>query len=304
MSEVSDSRADPGESISEEASSKSGMLPSLLATEGWLVRVAGSVMVVAALMSWVEMRVDAHPNVAGVGPATAGAGLVVVVVGLLLLLGRLGAAAAVGAALGAFTAALIFIVRAETISDARSSGEVGFAPAFWDVGVGAWLGLVASAGALLGALLHLVRAGTDSPRHLQLLPASTGAILAVVAPVLLTWGFGLQFRQSLGRSGSVHADGLDPDIMTGYPIIVLGSSALLAVLVVLSNYVRSGTYKQGPVVFFQAASVAIVLLAGMEIAARLIGGLDPVSNTIWSGPIVALAGGVVMIRSIQPTQLA
>ncbi len=83
-----------------------------------------------------------------------------------------------------------FPVRAETISDARSSGEVGFAPAFWDVGVGAWLGLVASAGALLGALLHLVRAGTDSPRHLQLLPASTGAILAVVAPVLLTWGFG------------------------------------------------------------------------------------------------------------------
>ncbi len=190
MSEVPDSRADPGESISEEASSKSGMLPSLLATEGWLVRVAGSVMVVAALMSWVEMGVDAHPNVAGVGPATAGAGLVVMVVGLLLLLRRLGAAAAVGAALGAFTAALIFIVRAETISDARSSGEVGFAPAFWDVGVRAWLGLVASAGALLGALLHLVRAGTDSPRHLQLLPASTGAILAVVAPVLLTWGFG------------------------------------------------------------------------------------------------------------------
>ena len=91
MSEVPDSPADPGESISEEASSKSGMLPSLLATEGWLVRVAGSVMVVAALMSWVEMGVDAHPNVAGVGPATAGAGLVVMVVGLLLLLRRLGA---------------------------------------------------------------------------------------------------------------------------------------------------------------------------------------------------------------------
>ena len=96
MSEVPDSQDDPSESISEEASSKLGMMSSLRAIEGWLVRIAGAVMVIAALMSWVEMRVGARPNVAGIGPTTAGAGLVVMVVGLLLLLGRLGAAATVG----------------------------------------------------------------------------------------------------------------------------------------------------------------------------------------------------------------
>lgn len=302
MSEVPDSQAEPSESISEEASSKPGMMSSLRAIEGSLVRIAGSVMVIAALMSWLEMWPDVRPNAAGVGPTTAGAGLVVLVVGLLLLSGSLRTAAAVGAALGAFTAAVIFIVRAETISDIDSSGGSSFA--FPDVAVGAWLGVVSSAVALLGAVLNLKRAGTVSPRHLQLLPASTGAILTVLAPVLLTWGFGLHTRRTLGRSVALHADGLDPDIMTGYAIIILGSSSLLAVLVVLSTYMRRGTWKQGAVNFLEVASVAIVLLAGMEIAARLIGPLSPVSNVIWSGPIVALAGGIVMIRAMQPTQSA
>ncbi|MYE73279.1 MAG: hypothetical protein F4240_08345 [Acidimicrobiia bacterium] len=267
-----------------------------------MFRVGGAVMVIAALMSWLESHPDARPNVAGVGPTTAGAGLVVMVVGLLLLLRRLEAAAALGAVIGGFTAALIFIVRVETIGEVLASGQGDIVRLLPDVGVGAWIGVVSSAVALLGAAWHLKRADSPVDQNLELLPALSGAVLAVIAPVLLTWDYGFPLRKVLGRSGKLHTDGLDTGIMTGYPIIILGSFALLAVLVAMSSNIRGGAPKQGPAVCIRVAGTAIVLLAGMEIAARLMGGIDPVLNTIWSGPIVALAGGVVMIRSVQPAQ--
>ena len=305
MSDALDNQSGSGGSGAEALDSEPKGVMALL--PGWgvlLVRVGGAVMVIAALMSWLESHPDARPNVAGIGPTSAGAGLVVFVVGLLLLLRRLQAAAALGAALGGFTAALIFIVRAETIGDVRQTGEIELVRLFPDVAVGAWIGVVASAVALLGAAWDLRKAGAPLGQNLQLLPAFSGAVLAVIAPVLLTWDYGFPIRRVLGRSGKLHTDGLDTGIMTGYPIIILGSLALLAVLVAMSNNVRGGGSKQGPAVCIQVASAAIILLAGMEIAARVMGGIDPVLNTIWSGPIVALAGGVVMIRSIQPARSA
>lgn len=305
MTDVPDGQPSAGESVVEEpSSSRIGGLAALPAWDVLLVRVGGAVMVIAALMSWLESHPDSRPNVAGVGPTTAGAGLVVMVVGLLLLLGRLEKAAALGAALGGFTAALIFIVRAETTDNVWQLSEFVDTRPFPAVAVGAWIGVVASALALCGAIWQLSKAGAPFSRNLQLLPALSGAVLAVIAPFLLTWDYGFPVRKVFGRSGKLHADGLDTGIITGYPVIILGSFALLAVLVAMSNSIRSGISKQGLAACIQVAGVAIVLLAGMEIAARLMGGTVPVLNTVWSGPIVALAGGVVMIRSVQPVRSA
>lgn len=75
MADVPDGEPGAGESVVEEpSSSRISVLAALPAWDVLLVRIGGAVMVIAALMSWLESHPDARPNVAGIGPTAFEAG--------------------------------------------------------------------------------------------------------------------------------------------------------------------------------------------------------------------------------------
>lgn len=210
---------------------------------------------------------------------------------------------AVGTALGGFTAALIFVLRIETYSDELTRSPLPFEFGR-ELAAGAWVGVIGAAVALLGATLFLLNSRNGPALQVEMLPALTGAILAVVASTFLVWDFGTEGSSAIGRTQSDLADGFDTHIMTGYPILILGSAALLALLFAMATRIQGGKPRRGLVTLCQVAGIAIVLLAATEIASRLTGTTLGVYNFIMSGPIVAFAGGVFLARSIRSIESA
>lgn len=231
-----------------------------------LLGVGGAAMAVSALLSWVEISgLDSMPNVSGIGATTSGAGLIVFLLGLSLLMRTKAAVKSLGAALGGFSVALIFIVRTGT-------DDSGLA-------LGAWIGLIGAAVAVLGAGLLALDSANRPAQSVSMIPAALGGALAVVSSFWLNWSLG----------GSEPLDGLDADIVSGQPILILGVAALALVLIMT---LVSGV-GQLPAMVCQAGGMVILVLAATDvIGAVMVGG------AIASGPLVALIGGVMLSRSV------
>ena len=254
-------------------------------------------MVVAALMSWVEPGLSTSPGLVGVGPVTGGVGLIVLVVGLSFLFRPSRSGVVLGRAVGGFVAVLVFVVRIETAPGSR-----------FDLAPGAWIALTGAAIALFGSVLLLPDSNLGPEQRIAWLPAVVGATMAVVGPFFLAWrGLVQGSALELGfRPFEILADGLSTDLITGYPILILGSAVLfLAILASVEGGNASG--RQGFLIVCQVSGSAIALLAGMEVAGTLMqGGANHSTSRflILSGPLVALAGGILLARSIRPSEVA
>ena len=253
-----------------------------LSTGGRLVKVGGAVMAISTLFSWLEVGNDSFPNIAGIGTTTFGVGLTVFVLGLSLLLRTWSVTVTLGKALGALGITLVFISIVGT-----SSGELA---------VGAWIGLAGSGLAVLGAMM--LAGKSDQRPALELDPKLTalGAALAIVASFWLDWmlNFGLYIFS--GSDGTEPLHGLHPDVLFGVPIVILGG-------IILLSTIEIGT---GPPVFFegrrqvlmaicQVAGIAITVIAGANVVGMMMLGLF----VFGSGPLLALAGGLLVTRSIR-----
>lgn len=243
-----------------------------------LVLLGSAAMVLSGLLSWIEVGPDAFPNFAGVGAGGGGVGLVVVLIGIALLSGRPQIDTANGVALGAFLAALVAVV---TLVD--EAGGVG-------MGAGAWVAMVGSVVALAG-----VAFGTMDParRPARIVthkaPATLGAALAVIASFWLDWSSGF----AGGMAGTFPlAGGLDSDVATGFPVLILSVLVLLLLLGLLSP-TASAAMQAKMAMNIRVTGIAIVVLAAGDIAGSLMG-----PGLTGSGPILALIGALSIVRSV------
>ncbi len=250
-------------------------------TSRLLVGLGGAVMALSTLFSWVELGSDSFPNIAGVGTSTIGIGFVVFLVGLSLMLRSKSVVATLGLALGAFAITLIFIV--------TRTGSV-------TLGIGAWLGLAGTAVAVLGALLLAFESSDRTSLEFLPMPAALGAVLAVVASFWFDWIFSSGSYLLGGSDGEEPLNGLDPDVLFGFPILILGSIALVLMveLITVPRVVLEGR-RQWLLTSCQAAGIAIAVIAGSNIVGMMMIGLF----VFGSGPLVALVGGVMLTRSIK-----
>ncbi len=260
---------------------KLGSFKNLL-TGGMLVRVGGAIMAIAALFSWLEVGNDSFPNVAGVGTTTFGVGLTVFVLGLSLFLRPWSVAVTLGTTLGAIGITLVFISIVGT-----SGGELA---------IGAWIGLAGSGIALIGALQVAAKSDKKPTLDVRLMPVALGAALAVVASFWLDWmlNFGLYIFS--GSESSEPLNGLHPDVLFGVPILILGGIVLLACTELTAiPLITSEGRRQVLLLVCQIAGIAITVIAGSNVVGMMLLGLF----VFGSGPLVALVGGLLMIRSIR-----
>ncbi|MYH95557.1 MAG: hypothetical protein F4129_03505 [Acidimicrobiia bacterium] len=248
-----------------------------------LVGLGGAVMALSTLFSWVEIGADSFPNIAAVGDSTIGIGLTVFLVGLSLLLRHKSMAATLGLALGAFGATLTLIMVIGTDNPV--------------LGFGAWLGLVAAAVAVLGALLLAYESDERPTMDFHPMAGALGAALAIAATILLDWALAAAYFLNGGnpRIGEV-ANGLDSDILFGLPVLILGGIALVFIVELISvpRMVLEGR-RQILLMITQTAGVAIVVIAGSNVLGSALLGF----RSFGSGPLVALVGGILLTRSIK-----
>lgn len=248
-----------------------------------LVGLGGAVMALSTLFSWVEIGADSFPNIAAVGDSTIGIGLTVFLVGLSLLLRHKSMAATLGLALGAFGATLTLIMVIGTDNPV--------------LGFGAWLGLVAAAVAVLGALLLAYESNERPTMDFHPMAAALGAALAIAATILLDWALAATYflRGGNPRIGEV-VNGLDSDILFGLPVLILGGIALVVIVELISvpRMVLEGR-RQILLMITQTAGFAIVVIAGSNVLGSALLGF----RSFGSGPLVALVGGILLTRSIE-----
>ena len=246
-----------------------------------LVLLGAVAMVLSGLLSWIEVGSDAFPNFAGIGAGGGGVGLVVFLIGLALLSRRPALDTANGVALGAFLAALVAVI---TLVD--EPGGVG-------MGAGAWVAMVGSLVALAGvafATMDPSRRPSRCVTHKS--PATLGAALAVIASFWLDWSSGF----SAGMAGAFPLPGgLDGDVATGYPVLILGVLILLLLLGLLSP-TASAAMQARMAMNIRMAGIAMVVLAIGDIAGSLMS-----SSLTGSGPVLTLIGALMVTRSVAST---
>lgn len=264
---VSGESEDTANGGSEENGGGRMLTLNIAGSDRILVGVGGAAMAVSALLSWVESGWDATPNISGIGASTGGAGLIVFLLGLSLLMRSKPAVKTLGAALGGFSVTLIFIVRTGT----DNSG----------LALGAWIGLIGAAVAVLGAALLALDSDNRPASSVNVIPAALGGALAVVSSFWLNWSL----------TGYEPLDGLDGDVVSGLPILILGVAALALVLIMT---LVSGI-GQLPAMACQAGGIIILVLAATSVIGPVM-----VGGAIASGPLVALVGGAMLVRSVSP----
>ncbi|WP_419927274.1 hypothetical protein [Candidatus Poriferisocius sp.] len=232
-----------------------------------LVRFGGAGMALSTLFSWLETGQDGFPNVSGIGASTFGVGLTVFLVGLSLLLRRKSIAVTLGMALGAFAITMIYIV---LISVDTSL-----------LGLGAWLGMVGSSVAVLGAVQMVFEPEEQLTMEFQPLPTALGSILAVTASFWLDWVDG-------------PLNGLNSEVLFGIPVLIMAGIALAVTvhLVTVPHKVTEGL-RQTLLAISHSAGFAILVIAGSNVLGLILG-----NAAFGSGPLVALVGGVMLTRSI------
>lgn len=246
-----------------------------------LVLLGAAAMVLSGLLSWIEAGPDAFPNFAGVGAGGGGVGLVVVLIGIALLMWRLQLDTANGVALGAFLASLVMVI---TLVD--EAGGVG-------MGAGAWVAMVGSLVALAGVTFGTMDPSRRPSRRVtHKAPATLGAALAVIASFWLDWSSGF----SAGMVGSFPLPGgLDNDVATGYPVLILGVLVLLLLLGLLSP-TASAAMQARMAMNIRMAGIAMAVPAAGDIAGSLM-----TSSLTGSGPILTLIGALMVTRSVGST---
>ena len=246
-----------------------------------LVLLGAAAMVLSGLLSWIEVGPDAFPNFAGIGAGGGGVGLVVFLIGLALLSRRPALDTANGVALGAFLAALVAVI---TLVD--EPGGVG-------MGAGAWVAMVGSLVALAGVAFATMDPSRRPSRCVtHKAPATLGAALAVIASFWLDWSSGF----SAGMAGAFPLPGgLDGDVATGYPVLILGVLILLLLLGLLSP-TASAAMQARMAMNIRMAGIAMAVLAIGDIAGSLMS-----SSLTGSGPVLTLIGALMVTRSVAST---
>lgn len=243
-----------------------------------LVLLGGAAMVLSGLLSWIEVGSDAFPNFAGIGAGGGGIGLVVVLIGLALLSRRPQLDTANGVALGAFLASLVAVI---TLVD--EAGGVG-------MGAGAWVAMVGSLVALAGVSFGTMDPSRRPSRGVtHKAPVTLGAALAIIASFWLDWSSGF----SAGMVGSFPLPGgLDSEVATGYPVLILGVLILLLLLGLLSP-TASAAMQARMAMNIRVFGIAMAVLAAGDIAGSLM-----TSSLTGSGPVLTIIGALMVTRSV------
>lgn len=259
-----------------------------------LVKLSGAAMALSALLSWAKFGPDAFPNIAGVGFTTVGAGFVVFVAGLYLLLQPLNSGIALGCSFGSFTSILIYVFVVNFELDKSQSGGLE------TVGLGAWVALASTSVACLGAIVIFTQKRQGQRHVIDIGTAATGIILALVGSLLLAWSYDV--GAYLGHANVKVTSGLDSDIVTGIPVLIFGIIAFLALLLLVTGVVGRWVGERKTLEIVKMCGVAIMLLAGFHV----VGGIM-VSSLIfftgwllWSGPLAAFVGGVLLTNAVRP----
>ena len=269
--------------VAETAEAKRFVTLAVPPIDRLLVLLGAAAMVLSGLLSWIEVGPDAFPNFAGIGAGGGGVGLVVVLIGLALLCRRPQLDTANGVALGAFLASLVVVI---TLVDEVDASGVG-------MGAGAWLAMVGSLVALAGVAFGTMDPSRRPSRGVtHKAPATLGAALAVIASFWLDWSSGF----SAGMVGSFPLPGgLDSDVVTGYPVLILGVLILLLLLGLLSP-TASAAMQARIAMNIRVFGIAMVVLAAGDIAGSLM-----TSSLTGSGPILTLIGALMVTRSVGST---
>ena len=248
-----------------------------------LVLLGACTMVLAGLLSWINVAPDAFPNFAGIGAGGGGVGLVVFLAGLALLSGRPRIDTANGVALGAFLASLVTVI--VLFDESEGAG----------MGAGAWVAMIGSFLALTGiafATMDPARRPGRQVTHNAV--AALGAGLAIIASFWMDWPTSAE--RAFGESFVV--GGLDSDVATGYPVLVLGVLVLLLLLGLLSPS-NSAAMRAKMAMHVRVSGIAMVVLAAGDLAGSL---MTPVLTG--SGPILALVGGLMITQSVGSAEAA
>lgn len=251
-----------------------------------LVRFGGAAMVLSALLSWITGAPDAFPNTAGVGVSTGGHGLMVFLAGLALLLRSPKQGLALGGSIGAFTVTLIFVVKWEQTEDAPS------------LGLGPWVAIAGAIVVFIGAVALRANSNDNHRQEVDVLTVLTGSILTLVSSIALAWLYTDSF---LGTIEGDAISGLHTEVITGIPVLVISATALLLIFA-LQLRVRKGHIDNSAIHnLLQMCGIAVMLLAGSHVFGGIMIGALWFNSTwlVWSGPIGALLGGVVIVSSVR-----
>ncbi|MCY3925659.1 MAG: hypothetical protein OXG52_09160 [bacterium] len=254
-----------------------------------LVILGAAAMVLAGLLSWINVAPDAFPNFAGIGAGGGGVGLVVFLAGLVLLSGRPRIDTANGVALGGFLASVITVIVLFDDADGTLMGG------------GAWVAMIGSFVALTGIVFAMTDPARRPARRVDhSVMAALGAGLAIIASFWMDWATGAEGRFAPSAGGMfgeiIVVGGLDSEIATGYPVLILGVLVLLLLLGLLSPSNSAGMQAK-MATHVRVGGIAVVVLAGGDLAGSLMG-----PGLTGSGPILALIGGLMIARSVGPAE--
>lgn len=274
--QASSEAEEAAEGTAPAAASRLQITLALPPVEQLLILVGAGAMVISGLLSWIEVAPDAFPNFAGIGAGGGGVGLVVALVGVALLSKRPQIDTSKGVALGAFVASLLTVIK---LVDESQYG----------MGAGPWVAMVGSLLALAGIAVGVMDPGRRPQRRVTHAAVATlGAALAVVASFWMDWPANI-FSQG---AGGIFTSGLDEDVLTGYPVLILAGVVLLLLLGLLAP-TSSPAPAGNTAMHIRVAGIAVATLAVADIAGGLM-----TTVLIGSGPILALIGAVAITRSI------
>ena len=238
-----------------------------------LVVVGAAAMVLSGLLSWLTVAPDAFPNYAGVGDGGDGTGLVVFLVGIALLVRAPHIDTQIGVTLGVFVASLVTAI--------TLSGE--------GLGAGVWVAIVGSLLALAGIVVGATDATRRKARRVEHQAMGwMGAVLALLASFWMDWPASTVTRSA----GSDFTSGLDGDVATGYPVLIL-SGVVLVLLIYRSQVGAPGGANAA--MHIRVAGIAVAAITAADIAGSLMS-----ASWTGSGPVLALVGALMVAGSVVP----
>lgn len=165
------------------------------------------------------------------------------------------------------------------------------------MGGGAWVAMIGSFVAFTGIAFAMMDPARRPDRQVtHNVMAALGAGLAIIASFWMDWATSAagMFTSSAGEffAEDFVVGGLDSDIATGYPVLILGVLVLLLLLGLLSPSNSAGMQAK-MAMHVRVGGIAVVVLAAGDLAGSLMG-----PGLTGSGPILALVGGLMITRSV------
>ncbi|MCY3963263.1 MAG: hypothetical protein OXG34_16625 [bacterium] len=257
--------------------------------EDMLIKFGGAAMVLSGLLSWVVGPFDAIPNFAGVGISTLGSGLVVFLAGLYVLLRPMGPGALLGNSIGSITVVLVFVFRFKSID---TQDQLGF---------GVWLALAGAIVVTIGAISIFIKSDMNESFDVDMLAVTSGAVLALVASTLFAWAF---IDSAFLVDEAIIESGFDFEVITGIPVLILGTIALLCQLTLVTVSVRSNMRLFVILNLILVSGISISLLAGTHLIGGIMrGSLFSVDGwNLYSGSVAAFVGGAALVSSVRQVE--